>query len=94
MAEWALEEVSVNQDTVIVSVFLHSTAVITVTLDGNSPTRSDDTAIPVLNYVFEAVPAGQHSIHIIDVMGNAETTSVLVDWTKPIEDIAPECLAD
>ena len=94
MAEWALEEVSVNQDTVIVSVFLHSTAAITVTLDGNPPTRRDDTAIPVLNYVFEAVPAGQHSIHISDVMGNPETTSVLVDWTKPIEDIAPEWLAD
>ena len=94
MAEWALEEVSVNQDTVIVSVFLHSTAAITVTLDGNPPTRRDDTAIPVLNYVFEAVPAGQHSIHISDVMGNAETASVLVDWTKPIEDISPEWLAD
>jgi hypothetical protein len=65
-------------------------AAITVTLDGNPPTRRDDTAIPVLNYVFEAVPAGQHSIHISDVMGNPETTSVLVDWTKPIEDISPE----
>ena len=75
-------------------MFLHSTAATTVTLNRNPPTRRDDTAIPVLNYVFEAVPAGQHSIHISDVMGNAETTSVLVDWTKPIEDIAPEWLAD
>ena len=94
VAEWALEEGSVNQDTVIVSVFLHSTAAITVTLDGNPSTRRDDTAIPILNCVFEPVPAGQHSIHISDFIGNAETTSVLVDWTKPIEDIAPEWLAD
>ena len=94
VAEWALKKVSINQNTVIVSVFLHSTATITVKLDGAPPTRRDDTAIPVLNYVFEAMPAGQHSIYFSDVKGNVETTSVLVDWTKPIEDIAPEWLAD
>ena len=76
------------------SVFLHSTAAITATLDGAPPTQRHDTAIPVLNYVFEAMPARQHSIYFSDVKGNVETTSVLVDWTKPIEDIAPEWLAD
>ena len=94
VAEWELEKVSINKNTVIVSVFLHSTAAITATLDGPPPTRRHDTAISVLNYVFEAMPAGQHSIYFSDVKGNVETSSVLVDWTKPIENIAPEWLAD
>jgi hypothetical protein len=91
-AEWALEEISVNKDTVIVSLFLHPTAAVTVKLDDKPPTRFDDAVVPVLNYVFEAVPAGQHDIRIEDDIGNVETTSVLVDWTKPSEDIAPDWL--
>jgi hypothetical protein len=91
-AEWALEEISVNKDTVIVSLFLHPTAAVTVKLDDKPPTRFDDAVVPVLNYVFEAVPAGQHDIRIEDDIGNVETTSVLVDWTKPSEDISPDWL--
>ena len=81
VAEWALEEVSINQDTAIVSVFLHSTVAITVTLDGNQPTRRDDTAIPVLNYVFAVVPAGQHSIYFSDVKATWRPPQCW--WTGP-----------
>jgi len=90
--EWRLDGVSVEGSTVMVSLFFHATASVIVTLDGKEPTRRDNN-IPVLAYIFEGVPAGEHDIEIKDVMGNIETTSVLVAASQPIEDQLPEWLA-
>ena len=86
---WQLDGVSVESNTVTVSLFFHSTASVVVTLDGIGPTRRDNN-IPVLAYIFEGVPAGEHDIEIKDVMGNIETTSVLVSAPQPTEDQLPE----
>lgn len=91
--EWRLDEVSVDGSTVTVWLFFHSTASVGVTLDGKEPTRRDNN-IPVLAYVFEGVTAGEHDIEIKDVMGNIETTSVIVAAPQPTEDQLPEWLAN
>ncbi|MBC8279270.1 MAG: hypothetical protein H8E48_00650, partial [Chloroflexi bacterium] len=61
--EWALETISVNGDTVIVSVFVHSTASIEVALDGNPPTQRDDI-LPILSFIFEDFAPGEHPIEL------------------------------
>jgi hypothetical protein len=82
----------VDGDTVTVSLFYHSTASVSVTLDGTPETRRDNN-LPVLGYIFEDVPAGEHDIEIKDVMGNVETTTVLVTATQPAGEQLPDWLA-
>jgi hypothetical protein len=90
--EWRLDGVSVEGNTVTVSLFYHSTTTVSVTLNGAPETRRDNN-VPVLAYIFEGVPVGEHDIVIKDVMGNVETTSVLVTALQPAEDQLPDWLA-
>ena len=90
--EWRLQGVSVEGNTVTVSLFFHSTASVSVTLDGAPETRRDND-IPVLGYIFEGVRTGEHGIEIKDVMGNIETTSVLVAAPQPPAGRLPDWLA-
>ena len=90
--EWRFDGVSVEGNTVTVSLFYHSTTTVSVTLNGAPETRRDNN-VPVLAYIFEGVPVGEHDIVIKDVMGNVETTSVLVTAPQPAEDQLPDWLA-
>jgi len=82
----------VEGNTVTVSLFFHSTASVSVTLDGALKSRRDNN-IPVLGYIFEGVRTGEHGIEIKDVMGNIETTSVLVAAPQPPAGWLPDWLA-
>ena len=78
VAEWALEDITVNGDIVVVSIFMYSSAPFTVTLDGDRHTRRDDN-LPVIGFIFDDVSPGDHTIVMKDVMGNVETASVSVE---------------
>ena len=76
-------------NTVTVALFFHSSASVSVTLDGAPETRRDND-IPVLGYIFEGVRTDEHGIEIKDVMGNIETTSVLVAAPQPATGLVGE----
>ncbi len=80
-----VENVLVLGSTVIVSLFYHSTASVSVTLGGASEARRDNKT-PVLGFIFEDVAPGEYPIVIKGVMGNAETASVTVE-SPPIVDV-------
>ena len=86
--EWTLESVSVDESTVTVSLFYHSIASVSVTLDGASETRRDNKT-SVLGFIFEDVAPGDHPIVINDVMGNVETTSVTVEPPPLVDALLP-----
>lgn len=75
---WALERISIQGETVIVSIFFLSTPSIKVTLSGNSPT-SQENFFPNMSFIFEGVAKGEHIIEIKDTMGNVETTTTFVE---------------
>ena len=77
-SEWALERISVQGETVIVSIFFLSTPSIEVTLSGNPPT-SQENFFPTMSFIFEGVGQGEHLIEFRDTMGNVETTTTFVE---------------
>ena len=93
VAEWSLEDTTVRGDTVIVAIFFHSTPSIDVTVGGNPPTRKAET-LPTISYFFEDLDPGEHKVEIQDVMGNMESTSVVVDEQVADNGSEPEWLAE
>ncbi len=86
--EWKIENVSVLESTVTVFVFYHSTASVSVTLDGTSENRRDQNT-PVLGFIFEDVAPGVHTILVKDVMGNTETFQVRTDPPPLVDALLP-----
>ena len=89
--EWQLRGISVEGNTVTVSLLVFAGIAVRVTLDGNHPSRVDDTA-PILDFVFEDVTAGEHPIEIKDVVGFIEKTSVKVEAPDPVNGDLPDWL--
>ena len=60
-----------------------------VAIYGNPPSRVDAT-VPILEFVFEGLAAGEHPVLISDVIGSA---SVMIVEALPDEQDAPDWLA-
>ena len=63
-----------------------------VAIDGNPPSRMDAT-VPILEFVFEGLAAGEHPVLISDVMGHSESALVMIVEVLPDEQEAPDRLA-
>ena len=70
--EWNLEEVKADGSTVTVSLHVFAGIDVDVTLDGKEADHVN-AALPILEFVFEDVPAGEHSIVVSDVVGFEHT---------------------
>jgi hypothetical protein len=91
--EWNLEEISVDGSTVTVSLRVFAGIDVGVTINGKEPTRVE-AVIPVINFVFEGVPIGEHSVVVSDVVGHKETASVTVEAPPSVDAMLPIWLAD
>ena len=63
-----------------------------IAIDGNSPSRMD-TTVPILEFVFEGLAAGEHPVLISDVIGHSESALVMIVEALPDEQEAPDWLA-
>jgi hypothetical protein len=91
--EWDIKGVSVETDTVTVSLHVFAGIAVRESLDGKRPSRVEED-IPTLEFVFEGVAPGEHDIEIKDVVGHSETTSVMVEELTPGGAIPPQWLAE
>ena len=91
--EWVLEGVQVDGSTVTVVVRVFAGIDVGVTVGGASPSRVAAT-IPIVEFVFEDVPAGNHAVVISDVVGFSERASVTVVSPDPVIGELPDWLAE
>ena len=63
--------------TVTVLLRVYAGIDVRVTLDGRGPDRVN-TPPPILEYVFQDVASGKHTIQVRDVIGHKETAEVVV----------------
>ena len=75
--EWNLTGIQVDSSTVTVSLRVFSSIDVWATLDGKS---ADEVrpAPPAIEYVFQNVTPGEHTLEVRDVVGHSETTEVVV----------------
>ena len=71
------------------SLYVYAEVDVDIAVDGNSPSRMD-TTVPILEFVFEGLAAGEHPVLISDVIGSA---SVMIVEALPDEQDAPDWLA-
>ena len=90
--EWELQEISVDGSTVTVSLYVFAGIDVNVAVNGYSPSRVD-AAIPILEFVFEDVAAGEHPVLISDTVGYSETVSVIVEAPQRVNGQLPGWLA-
>ena len=75
--EWNLEGIQVDGPTVTVLVRVFAGIDVKATLDGKSHDQLN-TRVPILEFVFENVTPGDHTIEVKDVVGFTETAGVVV----------------
>ena len=66
--EWDLQEVQVDGSTVTVSLHVFAGIDVDVTLNGNEADEVN-IALPILEFVFVDVAAGEHAILVSDIVG-------------------------
>ena len=71
------------------SLYVYAGVDVDVAIYGNPPSRVDAT-VPILEFVFEGLAAGEHPVLISDVIGSA---SVMIVEALPDEQDAPDWLA-
>ena len=86
--EWNLKDIEVDGSTVTVILRAFAGIDVRVTLDGRNPDHVN-TPVPILEFVFQDVPAGTHTIRVSDVVGFEQTAEVVVPTTG-----IPEWLTD
>ena len=91
--EWVLEGVEANGSTVTVKVRVFAGIDVGVTLRGTAPSRVV-ASIPIIEFVFEDVPAGDHPVVILDVVGFSERASVTVEAPESGTGGLPDWLAE
>lgn len=91
--EWDIEDIVVDGETVTVSLHVFAGIDVGVTINEKEPTRVE-AAIPVINFVFEDVPIGEHTVVVSDVVGHRETASVTVDAPPLVDTVLPMWLAE
>jgi len=91
--EWNFEKISVDGSTVTVSLHVFAGIDVGVTINGKEPIRVE-TAIPLINFVFEGVPTDEHPVVVLDAVGHKETASVTVEAPPSVDIVLPTWLAD
>ena len=74
------------------SLYVHAGVDVDVAIDGNPPSRMG-TTVPILEFVFEGLAAGEHPVLISDVIGHSESALVMIVEALPDEQEAPDWLA-
>lgn len=80
--EWRLEDILVAGSTVRVLLRVYAGIDVRVTLD-NRDADEVVASLPVLQYVFENVAPGVHTVQVLDVVGYHETVGIVVATTTP-----------
>ena len=75
--EWDLEDIQVDGSTVRVRLHVFAGIDVRATLDGKDPEQVN-ALIPELEFVFQNVAVGKHTIHVEDVVGYEETAEIAV----------------
>ena len=75
--EWALEGILVDGSTVTVLLRVYAGSDVWVTLDSREPNEVNAPP-PVLEFVFQNVASGKHTVLVEDVVGHSEITEVVV----------------
>ena len=80
--EWDLEDIQVDGYTVRVLLRVYAGIDVRVTLDLRDP---DQVTVlpPILEYVFQNVAPGEHTVKVRDVVGYSETAEVVVSTPTP-----------
>ncbi len=74
------------------SLYVYAEVDVDIAIDGNSPSRMDAT-VPILEFVFEGLAAGEHPVLISDVIEHSESALVMIVEALPDEQEAPDWLA-
>ncbi|MFQ5872937.1 MAG: hypothetical protein ACE5JL_03945 [Dehalococcoidia bacterium] len=80
--EWDLQEIQVDDSTVTVLLRVYAGIDVGVTLDGSDPDQLN-TPVPILEFVFQNVAPGKHTVEVRDVVGYSETAEVVVPPSLP-----------
>lgn len=75
--EWNLEDIQVDSSTVTVSLRVFAGIDVWATLDGKRADEVNST-LPTIEYVFQNVTPGKHTVDVRDVVGHKETAEVVV----------------
>ncbi|MEE9199661.1 MAG: hypothetical protein V3U26_07710, partial [Dehalococcoidia bacterium] len=75
--EWDLEGVQVDGSTVTVLLRVYAGIDVRVTLDGGDPDQVN-APVPILEFVFQSVPPGKHTVEVRDVVGHGEKAEIMV----------------
>ena len=75
------------------SLHVYTEVDVDVAIDGNPPSLMD-TTVPILEFVFEGLAAGEHPVLISDVIGHSESALVMIIEALPDEQEAPDWLAN
>ena len=75
--EWNLDGIQVDGSTIKVRLHVFAGIDVRATLDGKDPEQVN-ALIPKLEFVFENVAPGKHTIQVSDVVGHEETSEVVV----------------
>ena len=75
--EWNLEEIQVDGSTVTVLLQVYAGIDVRVTLDGRGPDQVNASP-PILEFIFQNVTPGQHTIEVWDMVSHNETAVVVV----------------
>ena len=74
------------------SLYVYAEVDVDIAIDGNSPRRMD-TTVPILEFVFEGLAAGEHPVLISGVIGHSESALVMIVEALPDEQETPDWLA-
>ena len=74
------------------ALYVYAGVDVDVAIDGDPPSRMDAT-VPILEFVFEGLAAGEHPVLISDVIGHSESALVMIVEALPDEQEAPDWLA-
>ena len=75
--EWNLQDIRVDGSTVTVVLRVFAGIDVRATLDGGDPDQVN-APIPILEFVFQNVTPGQHTVEVRDVVGFKESVEVVV----------------
>lgn len=91
--EWELQAITVEGNKVTVTLRVFSGIDVGVTVGGATPNQVN-ADIPILDFIFESVAAGEHPVVISDIVGFSERASVTVEATGPGSVELPNWLAE
>ena len=76
--EWKLEGIQIDDSTLRVVLSVFAGIDVRVTLDGSAATEVVTDRLPVIEYVFQDVAPGRHTVVVRDVVGYEQTAEVVV----------------